>query len=96
MSGGEAFVLDLHGHLPELANREMIEMKRVAAGPEAERLRGLIERHASETDSARARAILETWADALPTFWRVTPKAAVAAAPEVVVVKAGTREAAKA
>ena len=74
MSGGEAFVMDLHGHLPDLANMEMIKMVRVAPETDAEqRLRSLLERHLALTGSPRARDILETWSEALPTFWQVTP-----------------------
>ncbi|MGH7242601.1 MAG: glutamate synthase large subunit [Phycisphaerales bacterium] len=74
MSGGEAFVLDLHGHLPELANREMIELSRVQPGADERRLRSLIEKHLQLTGSKRAAAILETWHESLPCFWRVAAK----------------------
>jgi glutamate synthase (ferredoxin) len=76
MSGGEAFVLDLHGHLPELANREMIALSRVGGTPHEHRLRALVELHLELTESPRARALLESWDEALPLFWHVTPKPA--------------------
>lgn len=72
MSGGEAFVLDLHGHLPELANMEMIELCRVSEARDVQRLRALIEQHHVITQSKRARHILDTWVESLPRFWRVT------------------------
>jgi glutamate synthase domain-containing protein 2/glutamate synthase domain-containing protein 1/glutamate synthase domain-containing protein 3 len=87
MSGGEAFVLDLHGHLPELANREMITLSRVDGTPHEKRLRGLVERHLELTGSSRARALLDTWSEAVPKFWHVTPRQAdVPATPVLVLV----------
>jgi len=74
MSGGEAFVLDLHGHLPELANLEMVELHRVTPGPEERRLRSLIEKHHTLTGSRRAADILDTWTESLPCFWRMIAK----------------------
>jgi glutamate synthase (ferredoxin) len=83
MSGGEAFVLDLHGHLPELANREMITLARVTPGTATEaRLRALVERHHELTASPRARAILDTWSEALPTVWHVRPVGVGAGGPD--------------
>ena len=40
---------------------------------DAQRLRGLIERHMHHTDSSRARAILENWQTYLPRFVKVMP-----------------------
>jgi glutamate synthase domain-containing protein 3 len=88
MSGGEAFVLDLHGHLPELANRDMIELDRVEGAADQRRLRSLIEKHLALTSSARAARILEMWEESLPAFWRVAAKASKDAAPIVEVLPA--------
>jgi len=74
MSGGEAFVIDLHGHLPDLANREMITLARVGGTEHEPRLLQLIQRHLELTQSPRAREILDTWSESMPTFWRVSPK----------------------
>jgi glutamate synthase (NADPH/NADH) large chain len=41
---------------------------------DAERLRILIERHHLHTDSARARALLENWDEAVVHFIKVMPK----------------------
>lgn len=89
MSGGEAFVIDLHGHLPELINPEMITLGRVEVPLDLARLRGLVEKHMALTGSARARLLLDTWSDALPTFWKVTPKAAAIGKPEKPTPNAG-------
>ncbi len=40
---------------------------------DAERLRGLIEKHRHYTDSARARQILDNWSEYLPKFVKVMP-----------------------
>ena len=37
-------------------------------------LRGLVERHAAETNSRYARMLVHDWARALPRFWQVVPK----------------------
>jgi len=41
---------------------------------DAERLRILLERHQLHTGSARAKALLDDWANALPRFVKVTPR----------------------
>jgi glutamate synthase (NADPH/NADH) large chain len=41
---------------------------------DADRLRILIERHLLHTGSARARAILDNWAEELPRFVKVMPR----------------------
>ncbi|MBX3379471.1 MAG: glutamate synthase large subunit [Phycisphaeraceae bacterium] len=91
MSGGEAMVLDLHGHLTELANLEMVELHRVTPGPDERRLRALIEKHQKLTGSKRAGSILETWDESLPCFWRVIAKPTAAPAQIIEVPLARTK-----
>ncbi len=69
MSGGYAYVLDLARHR---VNPEMVELTR--PNPEqAEELRGLIHRHATETGSPIAGALLEDWQSSAQRFTVVMP-----------------------
>jgi glutamate synthase (NADPH/NADH) large chain len=69
MSGGVAFVLDLdHARV----NRELVELEPVA-GEAAEELHGLVRRHAEETGSPLARALLDDWPLAVRRFTEVMP-----------------------
>lgn len=74
MSGGRAFVLDLHGHLPDVLNHEMVQLERVDRDDDRRELRSLIERHKEFTQSRRARDLLDEWDDVIPKFWLVVPK----------------------
>jgi glutamate synthase (NADPH/NADH) large chain len=64
MSGGYAYVLDLD---VSRVNGEMVDVEAVPA-EEAERLREILEAHASYTDSAVAHALLADWPTALERF----------------------------
>ncbi len=88
MSGGIAYVYDPDGRFTALCNPAMVELSGVEAAPaggeaprlddmlrhDAERLRGLIERHRLYTGSARAEAILGDWDTALGHFVKVMPR----------------------
>ena len=83
MTGGEVFVHDTGIGLPGMVNAELVDAHRLSGehhllGEQVLRLRGLIEKHATYTGSAAARAILDDWHAAVHRFWRVAPKADVA------------------
>lgn len=44
-----------------------------AASEDADALKQLVEDHLAHTGSARARAVLDMWEEALPFFWAVRP-----------------------
>ncbi len=69
MSGGTAYVLDLD---EERVNRELVELRPV---PEAEvgRLELAVRRHAEETGSPVAEALLADWGTAVRRFTEVMP-----------------------
>ena len=69
MSGGEAYVLDLD---ERRVNTEMVELGPVPDAL-ADDLRELLRRHAEETESAVASALLDDWDAALGRFTRVLP-----------------------
>ena len=73
MSGGVAYVHDETGGLPARCNQELVGLGAVVEPREAERLRTLVERHATLTGSQRAYALAADWDAALRRFVRVMP-----------------------
>jgi glutamate synthase (NADPH/NADH) large chain len=85
MSGGVAYVYDASGDFELRANRAMVSLEPVLEEgeeppgprhlglPDAEILRGLVERHLFYTGSARARAILDKWSEHRGKFVKVMP-----------------------
>ncbi len=67
MSGGVAYVVDLD---PGRVNHELVDLGPVS-GEVAERVRHLITRHAEETDSTVAQALLLEWPSMLPRITEV-------------------------
>jgi glutamate synthase (NADPH/NADH) large chain len=68
MSGGMAYVWKLD---PALVNRELVDLEPVS-DPDA--LRALVERHAAETRSPVAAALLDRWDSAVDEFTAVVPR----------------------
>jgi glutamate synthase (NADPH) large chain len=89
MSGGIAYVLDQDGSFSSRCNTTMVQLDPVLAEAEQEAkiardiwhlgqadetiLRGMIEKHARHTGSARARQILDNWAQYRTRFVKVFP-----------------------
>jgi glutamate synthase (NADPH) large chain len=89
MSGGIAYVLDEDGSFKTRCNPAMVALEPVLTESEQEgkvarelwhlgradevTLRDLIERHARHTGSARARRILDAWAEYRVRFVKVFP-----------------------
>ncbi len=72
MSGGVAWVLDLK---EQRVNPELVELAPVTAGSEhAEELEALVRRHAEETGSDVAAALLADWEGSLARFTEVMPR----------------------
>ena len=90
MSGGIAYVLDVDGQFARRCNTAMVELEPVLPEGEQDArvsrdlwhggladetvLKGLIERHAGHTGSARAKDILANWAAYRGKFVKVFPK----------------------
>ena len=70
MSGGVAYVLDVN---PRRVNTEMVDLDPLDAD-DAAFLRDVVERHAAETGSEVAAALLGDWDDALSRFGKIMPK----------------------
>ncbi|MCW8798325.1 MAG: glutamate synthase-related protein, partial [Prosthecochloris sp.] len=73
MSGGVAYVYDADRKFSARCNCEMVGLDIIEDEHEIARLHGMIERHASYTGSACAKAILEEWAEAKDRFIKVIP-----------------------
>lgn len=73
MSGGIAYVLDLHHDFEGKVNQEMVELSSLEDPQEIAFLRGLIEDHHHYTGSELAARILQDFNRALPRFVKVLP-----------------------
>ncbi|KAI1185099.1 glutamate synthase [Nemania serpens] len=73
MSGGIAYVLDIHGNFLSKLNDEMVEASRIEDPSEIAFVRGLIEDHHHYTGSELAARILVDFNRALPRFVKVLP-----------------------
>jgi glutamate synthase (NADPH/NADH) large chain len=62
-----------HHQSGDLEGHGRVDITGDMARHDAERLRQLVENHARYTGSARARAILDNWAEMLPKFRKVMP-----------------------
>ena len=78
MSGGLAYVLDEDQQFEKLYNPAMVGLERLADAAEIARLKELIQRHRSLTESVRAGAVLDGWEKYQPLFWKVIPHPPVA------------------
>jgi glutamate synthase domain-containing protein 2/glutamate synthase domain-containing protein 1/glutamate synthase domain-containing protein 3 len=78
MTGGELFLYDPHGHALGQLNDELVLPHRPDEF-ELVFLRELVLAHAELTGSAVATEILDSWDRSVATFWRVAPRAEVAA-----------------
>ncbi len=73
MSGGIAYVLDQDTDLYKKLNKELISMEAVTEKYDVLELKGMIEEHVKNTDSAKGREILEHFGDYLPKFKKIIP-----------------------
>jgi glutamate synthase (NADPH) large chain len=74
MTGGMAYVLDLHDRFLTQLNRDSVVVERIGSRHWEAELKALVEEHARETGSAFAAGILRDWGRHLPKFWQVIPK----------------------
>ncbi|PQV57179.1 glutamate synthase (NADPH/NADH) large chain [Defluviimonas denitrificans] len=74
MTGGMAYIHDPDGTAEELMNLETLVTCAVTVPHWEAELKGLIERHAAETGSLKARQILTDWAEERANFIQVCPK----------------------
>jgi len=75
MSGGIAYVYDETNDFASRCNMDMVELGAVEEERDLATLRLLIEAHSRQTDSAKARMILDSWESSIKKFVRVMPVA---------------------
>lgn len=73
MSGGIAYILDLHDKFKPKCNSELVDLETVNDENEVSWLRSIIEEHRSKTGSKVADRCLRNWARVLPKFVKVIP-----------------------
>ena len=81
MTGGMAYVHDPDGSAEELMNLETLVTCAVSHPHWEAELKGLIERHAAETGSVKAKRILQHWATERANFIQACPKEMLAHLP---------------
>jgi glutamate synthase domain-containing protein 3 len=83
MTGGEAYVYDIHNTLERRYNPELIAIRRIRGGDANEgqemaakeaQLKELVQAHFDKTGSQRARTILEDWETQRQFFWYIAPR----------------------
>jgi glutamate synthase (NADPH/NADH) large chain len=74
MTGGMAYVLDLHDRFEPMLNKDSVVVQRIGTRHWEAELKALVEEHARETGSAFAAGILRDWDRHLGKFWQVIPK----------------------
>ncbi|WP_371155934.1 glutamate synthase large subunit [Jannaschia sp. 2305UL9-9] len=73
MTGGMAYLYDPDGRAPAMMNMETLETCPVTVAYWEAQLRGLVERHAEETGSRKARLILSDWDAEVRNFIQICP-----------------------
>jgi glutamate synthase (NADPH/NADH) large chain len=87
MSGGIAYILDEDRSFDKRCNMAQVELERISDSGvsvsdqemadmnnhDAQRLRGLIEKHLEYTGSSRAKSIIDDWNNVLPNFVKIMP-----------------------
>jgi glutamate synthase (NADPH/NADH) large chain len=81
MTGGMAYLYDPEGVASALMNMETLVTCPVTVDHWETQLRGLIEEHVRETDSVKAKAILQHWDTEKGNFLQVCPKEMLAHIP---------------
>ncbi|WP_430396803.1 glutamate synthase large subunit [Ferrovibrio sp.] len=74
MTGGMAFVFDPDNTLPILINDESVVYQRLGSSYWEGVLRGMIEEHIRETQSAYAAEMFSDWDNMRQRFWQICPK----------------------
>ena len=74
MTGGQAFVYDIHNTLERRYNPELIAIRRVRGNVDDSELKALVQAHYDKTGSQRARTLLEDWETQRQFFWHIAPR----------------------
>src|SRR5215216_6097869 len=74
MSGGVAYVLDVHGDFAKRCNRDMVDLETVVEAEEIDFLQNVIMKHVAVTGSTYAERLLSDWADLQRRMVKVMPR----------------------
>ncbi|MEX2435393.1 MAG: hypothetical protein WD735_01840, partial [Balneolaceae bacterium] len=74
MSGGIAYVLDLHDRFEKNCNKEMVSLQRLSDEDEIRQVKKMILNHGEYTDSYLAWKVLAKWEQMEQKFVKVMPK----------------------
>ena len=79
MTGGQAYVYDIHNTLERRYNPELIAIRRLRGSGEVmdtkeAQLKALVQAHYDKTGSLRARTLLEDWETQRQFFWHIAPR----------------------
>jgi glutamate synthase domain-containing protein 3 len=74
MTGGEAYVYDIHNTLERRYNPELIAIRRLRGSGDDAELKALVQAHFDKTASQRARILLEDWETQRQFFWHIAPR----------------------
>jgi glutamate synthase domain-containing protein 3 len=74
MTGGQAYVYDIHNTLERRYNAELIAIRRVRGNGDDVELKALVQTHYDKTGSQRARTLLEDWETQRQFFWHIAPR----------------------
>jgi glutamate synthase (NADPH/NADH) large chain len=78
MTGGMAFVYDSSDSFMRRVNPDSLQIVRIASAHWAAQLRGLVEEHVRQTDSALGARLLNEWETEVVKFWQVVPTEVIA------------------
>jgi glutamate synthase domain-containing protein 3 len=79
MTGGEAYVYDIHDTLERRYNPELIALRRLRGNGDDQTLKELVQTHYDKTGSQRARTLLADWETERRFFWHIAPRENMAA-----------------
>lgn len=73
MSGGVAYVYDVDGDFAEKVNQEMVDLYKVGETRGDDVLVDMIQKHYEYTGGAKAKRLLDNWAQEVDKFIKVYP-----------------------
>jgi glutamate synthase (NADPH/NADH) large chain len=84
MTGGMAFIYDKGNEFLSRVNPETLHISKLSSSYWKEYLEGRVALHASETDSALAKRLLNNWEVESEYFWHVVPTEVLGLLPQPV------------
>lgn len=73
MSGGVAYVYDVHGDFAQKVNMEMVDLYQIGETRGDDILKDMIEKHYEYTESVKAKRLLDNWDEEVKRFIKVYP-----------------------